>query len=353
MPWYKSEALTILALFIFPPAGVVLAWLQRWDPIVKAVASLLSLSGSLVLLLVLANTGSPSPQVAAGPQPARAAQAAPAKPAGALPPAQASTAPAANQAVPPQGIPANTQAGDDLNPKNVFSRAFSGLGGAIKNLVGDVTSPPSAPPIPGSDAAANPQPSGLIRSQTGASQPSQAAPASKPATAPQPAAAAAKPSAPAAAPVTGQALTAAQKKDIQDTLNASVAHYSSLLDSGKAALGTKRYEDAAAVAEAIDQPGTPAANFNKWRDESGVDGDTTFEDAYDKASTVYASAGLDIPAALDTWLTDMTEVQGALVDWADAATDWQGSDKTDAELAAVEKTVRDGLAKAKADLQGI
>src|SRR5438105_15601257 len=84
MPWYKSEPLAILALFICPPLGVVLTLFQRWDPIVKAVASLFSLSGSIVLLLVVANlSGGPEAPVVA--KPAAVQAAAPVQPAGGAP----------------------------------------------------------------------------------------------------------------------------------------------------------------------------------------------------------------------------------------------------------------------------
>lgn len=353
MPWYKSEALAILALFICPPAGVILAWLQRWDPIVKTVASLFSLTGSVVLLLLLANASNP---VEVTPATVAAQAAAAARPATAPSVVQASTAPAnAAQAAAPAPIAANPSPTDDMNPKSVFSRAFSGLGAAVRGFAGDVTRPPSAPPA----TAPNPQPPVAAPGRTGASQPTQPAPSAA-APAPVPAGAAAPAGAPPVAPVPAaaanpaapaQALTAAQKKDLLDTLSASVTHYSSVLDGGKAALGTTKYKDAGEAAAALDTPGSPAAKFNDWRDTSGVDSDTTFEDAYDKATTAYATAGMNVPPALDDWLTDMTDVQSALVDWADAAVDWQGQDKTDAELSDAEKAVRDGLNKAKVDSQ--
>lgn len=247
-----------------------------------------------------------------------------------------------------------------MNPKNVFSRAFSGIGSALKGLTGDTTSAPSGQPA----AAANPQPPAVIQPPTGASQPGQPTTAkpAPPQTAAVPGQASAPPAA-AAAPAgvaaavapaaAAQALPAAQKKQVQDALNASVAHYGSLLDAGKAALGTTKYADSGEAAAAIDTPGSPAAKFNQWRESSGVDEDVTFEDAYDQATTIYATAGIDIPATVDSWLTDMTDVQSSVVDWADAATDWEGQDKTDAELADAEKIVREGLNKARSDAQGV
>src|SRR5437016_13291910 len=104
MPWYKSEPLAILALFICPPLGVVLTLFQRWDPIVKAVASLFSLSGSVVLLLVVASLAGGS-EVAASPKPAAIQAAAPLQVAGspaAAVAAQPSTGPIISTQAPPQ-----------------------------------------------------------------------------------------------------------------------------------------------------------------------------------------------------------------------------------------------------------
>src|SRR5256885_10362650 len=60
MPWYESESAAIVLLFVCPPVGVVLVWLyQSWDIVIKAVASVFSLTGSLLVLMAVANMSAP------------------------------------------------------------------------------------------------------------------------------------------------------------------------------------------------------------------------------------------------------------------------------------------------------
>ncbi|HLY65971.1 MAG TPA: hypothetical protein VKU60_10600 [Chloroflexota bacterium] len=334
-PWYKSDAAAILGLFLCPPVGVALVWLyQKWDGLVKMVVSLVSLSGLVAVLMVVAGSG--GNEAAAGP-------------------ALDAGAPAALQT-------AGTQDADSLDPRQVVGRAAGSLVAAAQRLTGDVTeappqtSPaaPQAPVIRAQSTSSQPglsSPAGNASAAAAAAAPANAAPqqaaarSSAAAVAPANAPAAAPPVAVAAAP-TGS-LTAAQKQTIQTTLLASTTHYSQLLDAGKGALGSKRYADASEVADAQDDPSSPAGKFSHWRDQSKVDDDQSYGDAYDQVTAIYADAGVDAPDGLDVWLATMTDMQSSIVDWADAAVDWEGQDDTDAELAAAEKTVRDDLNDAK------
>src|SRR5581483_5256863 len=138
MPWYQSELTAIVALFIFPPAGVALTWLyQRWNTAVKAGASVASLTSSLVLLVALTGSRNPAPAThQAAVAPSVVAQAAPSAP------------PAA--ALPPEA---------DISPQNAIPNALGRLRDAIGRLGGNqpspspaaaVSSPPARPASPSS-----------------------------------------------------------------------------------------------------------------------------------------------------------------------------------------------------------
>ncbi len=342
MSWYRSEPVTIAALFLCPPLGVVLTWLYRaWDAVVKVAVSLIALCGFAVLVLALQNGGG---------QPGARAVAAPPVLA---PAAVQVVSPAPNAQLTVSAASAAAQAGANRQQAaaalTAVANISAGTPAAIANQNRPAPAPTVAPVVPAPASIAPAPPIPAAAAQPAAAADAAAALPTQPAAEDQAASPAA--AAGAAAAPAGGTLSANTKQTIAKILQGSIDNHREYLDLGKRALGTTRYANAAAVSTAQDQPSTPAAKFQAWRDQTNIDDEQTYQDAFNQAMDVYDGVRVTPNDALTDWLSDMSDVQQSLSDWADTAQDWEGREATDADLSAAEKKVRDLLAKAQADMQ--
>jgi hypothetical protein len=340
---YRSEALTVAALFVAPPLGVMLMWLfQTWDAMVKAAVTVVALSGLAVLVIAARGQAQPNQAVeaslgrlsglvqpAAGLHAAGPGQSAAAKPGQPAAAAGSSAPPAISTPAPKQIAAALASLATAVaSGPGAPSTSASAPAAVSPAAVASSAAAPTASPTASAAAATAPQPSGEAPASTAASVPAAAA------------------SAPA--PAAGQPkLAVAQKTQVQALMAASVARFEELLTVGKQTLGATRYKDTAAANDALDDPKTPAAKFRDWRDNSKVEDDTPIDTTVEKIQEIVTEPNDDYSAAFDTWVDNMHELEAGMIDWSDTAADWQSRDKTDADLAAAEKSVRDLLAKTK------
>jgi hypothetical protein len=343
--------LTIAALLIVPPVGVVLMWLlQKWDPIVKAAVSVVALTGTLAIGAALKAQSQPPAipsaiaHIAVPPGQAAGFVAAqpPSEISAAVAPSPASAASPATGAPPAASNPAASPA-----PVRQIGNALAALAAAAAAGPPPSAAAGSAAPVaplaatPAPAQAAPPAPVQQSPALAAATAPASSAPA-----APAAPSAAAKP-APAATP-TPSSITPAQKTQIQALLVAPVTRYEQLLAAGKQVLGTTRYKDSGEAADALDDPKSAAARFSEWRDKANIDDDKDLDSAIDKVQAIVTDPGDPFSTALDTWVDNVHDLQSSLDDWTNVANDWQGRDKTDADLANAEKAVQNAAAKARA-----
>ncbi len=130
-------------------------------------------------------------------------------------------------------------------------------------------------------------------------------------------------------------ITAAQKAQVQATLQAAMDHYSTQFAAGQTALSHKGTND-----------------FYNWRHSTNIEQDVqTFLDAFRKADANYNAD--NEPAAIASWRDDMGTVQADISVWVQVAVSWQINQKTDADLAAAAATVGKDFDDVHADLAQI
>jgi hypothetical protein len=130
-------------------------------------------------------------------------------------------------------------------------------------------------------------------------------------------------------------LTAAQKAQIQATLQAAVDHYSTEFTAGQIALSHTKNND-----------------FYTWRQSTTIEQDVkTYLDAFSTADAYYAAD--NEPSAMPAWRNDMSTLQADIVVWVQMAVDWQIGRKSDADLTAAGATVNKDFDAVRADLAQI
>jgi hypothetical protein len=147
------------------------------------------------------------------------------------------------------------------------------------------------------------------------------------------------------------AVSADAKVKARAALTAATEHYAAFLVQGQAAVGTTPYADSTAGLAAMNDSNSSASRFTAWRQSSNAEGDvSTYLNAFHKAQSDF---GGQEPRVVDTWQSDMDEVQIAIVLWVKTAVSWQISEKTKADLSAAATRVTTGIQKARADIAAI
>ena len=130
-------------------------------------------------------------------------------------------------------------------------------------------------------------------------------------------------------------LTAAQKAQVQATLQAAIDHYSTEFAAGQIALSHTKNND-----------------FYAWRHSTNIEQDVkTYVDAFSTADANYTAD--NEPSAMPSWRNDMSTLQADIVVWVQVAVDWQIGRRSDAELTAASATVNKDFDAVRADLAQI
>jgi len=128
-------------------------------------------------------------------------------------------------------------------------------------------------------------------------------------------------------------ITAAQKLQVQQTLQAAMDHYSTEFAAGQTALSHKGTND-----------------FYDWRHSTNIEQDVqTYLDAFKKADANY-NADNEPTTAITNWMNDMGTAQADISLWVQVAVSWQIGEKTDADLAAAVAVVNKDFDAVRADL---
>lgn len=140
---------------------------------------------------------------------------------------------------------------------------------------------------------------------------------------------------PLTTPAVSAHLTAAQKAQVQGTLQGAVDHYSTEFTAGQIALSHTKNND-----------------FYAWRQSTKIEQDVkTYLDAFSEADANYTAD--NEPSAMPAWRNDMSAVQADIATWVQVAVDWQIGRKSDADLTAAGATVNKDFDIVRADLAQI
>jgi len=142
-------------------------------------------------------------------------------------------------------------------------------------------------------------------------------------------------------------LTAAQRSKATTLLNQSVTRYASLLDQGRAVLGTTQYPGRVAGLNAItNDPTSAASRFSAWQQTAKP---YIYQAAY--MNTVnqlgHTASGSSGPGTLTTWEDDMSTVGTDFLTWVQDARSWQIGGVLTAQLDRDEQNMRQDLSLAR------
>lgn len=153
-------------------------------------------------------------------------------------------------------------------------------------------------------------------------------------------------------PVAVATSSAPDTQKVAAILSASTDHYASLLNAGKAALGTTQYADANAGLKALNDPNSAASRLGLFRTNTCLKNDpgANVISAYQQADNLYSGTS---PDALGNWNEDINNAASDICLWAGDAVSWQIKEISTTKLHADEQKVSDDLVKAHADIQAL
>jgi hypothetical protein len=130
-------------------------------------------------------------------------------------------------------------------------------------------------------------------------------------------------------------------------LAANITHYRSVFERGQAIIDHTQYANGAEVRMAMEDPGSAAARFQDYRQNSNPERDQSFLDAFRRADRYFMVD--DEPGAIRDWVDDMTFLHEDLGRWVQVALGYQSSTQSQTDLDDAAAAVHQDLAKAQAD----
>lgn len=158
----------------------------------------------------------------------------------------------------------------------------------------------------------------------------------------------------ARASLTGASPATASPADREDAfalLAANITHYRDVFEQGRTIIDHTQYANAAEVRMAMNDPTSAAARFHRYRQNSKLELDQSFLDAFRQADRRFTVD--NEPRAIRDWVDNMTFLHEDLGRWVQVAIDYQSSTRSQADLDNAAAAVCQDLAKAQADAHAV
>lgn len=151
---------------------------------------------------------------------------------------------------------------------------------------------------------------------------------------------------------TSTVASAADRQAAYAILGASIARYQQEFVQGQQIVGHTQYPDGMTGLDAMNNdPNSAAAQFRDWRSNTGIERDISYQDAFGQADKHFTAD--NEPQAISTWRDDIANAQTDISQWISVATDYQISNKTQADLDQAAAKVSADIAAATADANAV